>query len=117
MGSPITFSGFNQIDFNVILNAIMQQESAPLQALQARQSALKATDSTYGQLVTMLDSMRTASGALSNSATLTTYAATSSDTSALTVAAAPGAIAGRYDVIVNELARAQVTVTNTFAPD
>ena len=91
MGSPITFSGFNQIDFNVILNAIMQQESAPLQALQARQSALKATDSTYSQLVTKLDAIRTASGALSNSTTLTTYAATSSDTTAVTVAASSGA--------------------------
>jgi flagellar hook-associated protein 2 len=117
MGSPITFSGFNQIDFNVILNAIMQQESAPLQALQARQSALKATDSTYGQLVTNLDSIRAASRALSNPATLTTYAATSSDTTALTVAASSGSLAGRYDVIVNELARAQVTASNTFAPD
>jgi len=117
MSSPITFSGFNQIDFNVILNAIMQQESVPLQALQDRQSELKATDSTYGQLVTKLDSIRTASGALSNSATLTTYAATSSDATALTVSASSGAVAGRYEVIVNELARAQVTVSNTFAPD
>src|SRR5262245_2323992 len=117
MSTPITFSGFNQIDFNVILNAIMQQESAPLQALQARQSELKATDSTYGQLVTKLDSIRTASGALSSSATLTTYAATSSDTTSLAVSASSDAVAGRYDVIVNELARAQVTVSNTFAPD
>src|SRR5260221_738477 len=117
MGSPITFSGFNQIDFNVVLNAIMQQESAPLQALQARQSELRATDSTFGQLATKLDSLRTASGALSSSSTLTTYAATSSDTTALAVSASSSAIARRYDVTVNELARSQVTVSNTFAPD
>src|SRR6185503_4121702 len=41
MGSPITFSGFNAIDFNVVLNAIMAQESAPLQALQAHQRELE----------------------------------------------------------------------------
>jgi flagellar hook-associated protein 2 len=117
MGSPITFSGFNQIDFNVVLNAIMQQESAPLQALQARQSQLRATDSTYGQLVTKLDSLRTASDALSDSSTLTTYAATSTDTAALTVSASSDATAGRYEVTVNELARAQVTVSNSFSPD
>jgi flagellar hook-associated protein 2 len=117
MGSPITFSGFNQIDFNVVLNAIMQQESAPLQALQARQSELKATDSTYGQLVTKLDALRTSSGTLSNASTLTTYAATSSDTTALSVSASSSAVAGRYEVKVNELARAQVTVSTTFAPD
>jgi flagellar hook-associated protein 2 len=117
MGSPITFSGFNQIDFNVVLNAIMQQESAPLQALQARQSQLRATDSTYGQLASELDSLRTASDALSDSSTLTTYAATSSDTAALTVSASSDATAGRYEVTVNELARAQVTASNTFSPD
>src|SRR5215475_1898841 len=117
MGSPITFSGFNSIDFNVVLNAIMQQESAPLQALQAKQNELQATDSTYGQLATKLDALRTASGDLSNSSTLNTYAATSSDPTALTVSASAGAIAGRYEVQVNELARAQVTVSSTFAPD
>ena len=87
MGSPITFSGFNSIDFNVVLNAIMQQESAPLQALQAKQTELQATDSTFGQLATKLDALRTASGALSDSSTLNTYAATSSDTTALTASA------------------------------
>ena len=29
MGSPITFSGFNSIDFTSILNAIMTAERAP----------------------------------------------------------------------------------------
>jgi flagellar hook-associated protein 2 len=117
MGSPITFSGFNSIDFNVVLNAIMQQESAPLQALQDKQTELQATSTTYGKLATKLDALRTASGALSNSSTLTTYAATSSDTTALTASASASAVAGRYEVTVNELARAQVTVSSTFAPD
>jgi flagellar hook-associated protein 2 len=117
MGSPITFSGFNSIDFNVVLNAIMQQESAPLQALQDKQTELQATSTTYGKLATKLDALRTASGALSDSSTLTTYAATSSDTTALTASASLGAVAGRYEVKVNELARAQVTVSSTFAPD
>jgi flagellar hook-associated protein 2 len=117
MGSPITFSGFNQIDFNVVLNAIMLQESQPLQALQAKQKALQATDTTYTQLGSKLDSLRAASEALSNSSSLTTFAASSTDTAALTVSASSSAVAGRYDVVVNELARSQVTVSNTFTPD
>lgn len=117
MSSPITFSGFNSIDFNVVLNAIMQQESAPLQALQDKQTELQATSTTYGQLATKLDALRTASGALSDSSTVTSYAATSSDTTALTVSTSSGAVAGRYEVKVNDLARAQVTVSSTFAPD
>ena len=43
MGSPITFSGFNSIDFGMVLTAIMTQESQPLVALQARQSAVNRT--------------------------------------------------------------------------
>src|SRR5262245_25670914 len=117
MGSPITFSGFNSIDFNVVLNAIMQQESAPLQALQDKQTQLQATSTTYGKLATKLDALRTASGALSDSSTVTAYAATSSDTTALTASASSNALAGRDEVQVNELARAQVTVSTTFAPD
>src|SRR5438093_10605529 len=117
MGSPITFSGFNQIDFNVVLNAIMQQESLPLLALQAKQRALQATDSAFAQLVGRLDSVRAASATLSNSSTLTTYSASSTDTTAVTASASSSAVEGRYDVIVNELAHSQVTVSNTFAPD
>ena len=36
MGSPITFSGFNNIDFGQILNAIMTAERAPLNALETQ---------------------------------------------------------------------------------
>src|SRR6185436_20111863 len=53
----------------------------------------------------------------SDASKLTTYAATSSDTAALTVSASADAAAGRYEVTVNELARAQVTVSSTFSPD
>src|SRR5258707_629238 len=98
MGSPITFSGFNQIDFNVILNAIMQQESAPLQALQAHQQDLQATAPPFGKLATKLNSLRPASAALSVSSTLTPYAPPSSASPAITAAAASGASAGRYEV-------------------
>jgi flagellar hook-associated protein 2 len=117
MATPITFSGFNQIDFNVILNAVMEQESRPLQALQAQQKALQATDSSYGQLASKLDALRTATTALSRSSSLVTYAATSSDTTAVTVSATRSASAGTYDIVVNELASAQVTVSQTWSPD
>ena len=30
MGTPISFSGFNNIDFSSIVNAIVQQDSQPL---------------------------------------------------------------------------------------
>ena len=46
MGSTITFSGFNDIDFNTVLNALMDQASQPLTALQTQQSALQSQVTT-----------------------------------------------------------------------
>ena len=39
MGSPITFSGFNNVDFGSVLNAIMQQERAPVAAYEQQRTA------------------------------------------------------------------------------
>jgi flagellar hook-associated protein 2 len=117
MGSPVTFGGFNQIDFNVILNAIMQQESRPLQTLQAQQTALQATDTALGQLIGKIDALRTSARALSGGETLVEHAVSSADPDAVSVTASSGAVAGRYDIVVSQLARAQVTASTTTAPD
>ncbi len=60
MSSPITLSNFNNIDFSVILNAVMQQASQPLLALQSRQSELSSENSEYGVLATRLGTLETA---------------------------------------------------------
>ena len=46
----ISFSGFNGIDFSKIIDAIMQQESQPLVALQKQQSADNDKDSAFVEL-------------------------------------------------------------------
>lgn len=117
MGSPITFSGFNDIDFTVVLNAIMQQESRPLQALQERERNIKATDSTLAQLVTKLDALRTAAQGLSKPSSFVAYEATVSDEAALTASVGASAVPGHYEIKVNALARAQVTASDTTVPD
>ena len=94
MATPITFSGFNQIDFNVILNAVMTQESQPLVALQTQQTTLQTTNSNYGQLASKLDALSTATDALSKQSSLVTYAAASSDSNAVGVSASSSAVAG-----------------------
>ncbi len=43
MGSPITFSGFNHIDFGSILNTIMAAERAPLTALETQTNLAEST--------------------------------------------------------------------------
>ena len=117
MATPITFSGFNQIDFNVILNAVMTQESQPLVALQTRQTTLQTTNSNYGQLASKLDALSTATDALSKQSSLVTYAAASSDSNAVGVSASSSAVAGSYDVVVTALAASQISVTTSTAAD
>lgn len=117
MASGITFSGFNNIDFTVVLNAIMDQESRPLTALQARQKAIQATDSAYAQLATKLSTLEAAAEALSSSSTLVRHATSVTDTSALSASAGSDALAGRYEVVVDDLARAQVIVSTSTFPD
>jgi flagellar hook-associated protein 2 len=48
---------------------------------------------------------------------VTTYAATSSDGTSVSAAATSQALPGRYEVIVNQLARAQVTVSTSTSPN
>lgn len=117
MGSPITLSGFNSIDFNQILTLIMTQESQPLQALQSRQSALQTRSNTFSTLSTKASALQTSATRLSTTANLSAQAATSSHPANVTADVGTGAQTGRYDVVVNSLARAQVTASNTTAPD
>lgn len=117
MGSPITFSGANGIDFGMILTAIMSQESQPLQAMQTRQAALQAKANTFGTLTARAVALQEAAARLSDSSGLSGYAATSSDGTAIGVSSTSSAMPGRYEVVVSALARAQVTASTTTAPD
>ncbi len=117
MGSPITLSGFNDIDFSQILTLIMTQESRPLEALQSRQSALQTRSNTFNTLASKVSALQTAASRLSTTADLNAQAATSSNAANVTAEVGTGAQTGRYDVVVNSLARAQVTASATTAPD
>jgi len=117
VGSPITFSGANGIDFNLILTTIMRQESQPLEALQSRQAALQSRANTFGVLTSRAVALQQAAAALSDASQLSGFVASTSSASALTASASSSAIPGRYEIVVNELARAQVTASTTAASD
>lgn len=116
MSSSITFSGFNDIDFNSVLNALMTQASQPLTRLQAQQRALTTQISSFDTLRSRVLSLRSAADGLSNVSSISTMAATSTH-AAVSASASNAAVAGHYDVVVTELARAQVTVSASNAPD
>lgn len=117
MSSPITFSGFNAIDFNLVLNGLMQQASQPLTALQTRQKSLETQITRFDALATRVTALQSAAEALATPQAVSTLAGRSSDESAVAVAVGSDAVAGHYDVVVNALARAQVTASTSAAAD
>lgn len=116
MGSPITLSGFNNIDFSLILNAIMEQERAPVAALQTRTRDLEARSAKFGTFASKLGALESAAEALGRLDSLALVSASSSDPSAVTVSPSSSTVEGSYQIVVSELARAQVTASaSTYA--
>jgi len=113
MSSPITFSGFNSIDFAAILNAIMAAERAPMTALETRKSALNTQGTAYTTLASKLGALQSALETLTDSSGFSTFAVASSDSQAVGVSTTSGGVAGLYEVVVSELARAQVMASTT----
>jgi flagellar hook-associated protein 2 len=115
--SAVTFSGANGIDFNVILNAVMTQERAPLDNLTAQQKTLKTQSSAFSTLASKLGTIQSAAEALTRTAAFGGRTVTSTDESTVAASGGTDAVPGIYDVVVNELARAQVTATSSRAAD
>jgi flagellar hook-associated protein 2 len=117
LSSPITFSGFNNIDFNMVLTSLMQQASQPLTLLESRQKALESQVKTFDTLKGRLVALETAADRLGDMSSVSTMQATATDETAVSVSASSGATAGHYDIVVTELARAQVTASTSTTPD
>jgi flagellar hook-associated protein 2 len=115
--SGITFSGFNNVDFNLVLNSLMQQASQPLTSLQNHQTALRSQITTFGLLGARVSALQNAADDLSDLAGLTTFSASSSDGTTVGINSSTASVAGQYEVVVNELARAQVMASTSSAPD
>lgn len=111
MSSGITFSGANGIDWNTILTAVMTQEALPLATLQTQQAALETKSTAFATLATKLGTLGTASEALMEESAFGGRSVTTTDSSRVTASAGTGSYAGIYDVVVSELARAQVTAS------
>ena len=111
MGSPITLSGFNNIDFTLVLNAIMQQERVPVTRLQTQRQSLEAQKTAFGTLASRLAALESAAEALTRPAAFDGTSVLVSDDSRLRTSARGTAAAGTFEIVVQQLARAQVTTS------
>jgi flagellar hook-associated protein 2 len=113
MSSPITFSGFNQIDFTQILNAIMTAERAPMTALESQKTALNTQGTAYTTLAGKLGALESALDTLTDTEGFSPFAVASGDPAAVGVSTTSGGAAGIYEIVVSELARTQVMASTT----
>jgi flagellar hook-associated protein 2 len=114
----VTLSGFNNIDFSAILEAVMVQERQPFTALGTKKSALQQQNTQLGALAGKLSSLQSAAEKLSSPESLNVLSATSSDPATVGVSTSSGSMAGVYDVVVTQRAKAQVTAsTSTHGAD
>ena len=114
MSSPITLSGFNQVDFGSIIDAILAQERVPMRGIETAKSKEKSRLDAYGQLASKLSALDNAKAALSTSGAFSSFRASSGNESVLTASAGTGAAAGSHTITVDALASAQVMASTSL---
>ncbi|HLQ75872.1 MAG TPA: flagellar filament capping protein FliD [Terriglobia bacterium] len=114
--SAVSFSGFNGIDFGSIIDATINAESSPLNALKQQQTDIKNRDSALSTLSGGISTMETQAAAMISSSLFTTVTANSSNTGVGSASVGSDAISGNYTLHVDKLAKSQVTAsTNGYA--
>lgn len=117
MSSGVTLSGINNIDFGMILNAVMAQERLPLQQLEQQKEQLESQRTTFGTLASKLGTLLSASDDLRAVNAFQSTTATVSDPTRLGLTAGGTTPEGSYEIYVDALARAQVTTSATTFAD
>jgi flagellar hook-associated protein 2 len=117
MSSPVTLTGFNNIDWSQVLDALMKQESQPLTALQNQKLDVSAQQTAFGTFASKLGTLQSALTTLEDPNAFKGRAVSSSNTSALTAIVGSGTPLGSYQVLVTQLAHAQVTGTSSTFTD
>jgi flagellar hook-associated protein 2 len=111
VATPITLSGFNNIDFKAIVDIIIKSEHQPIDRVQAQQQAEQDRLAAFTKLGTTLSSLKSAFAALNSPAAYGSLQAASSDEATLTATASAAASKGTFTIDVVSLARPQVTAS------
>jgi flagellar hook-associated protein 2 len=117
MSSPITLSGFNNIDFSSVLNALMAQERIPVTRLETQRTALTNQKTFFTTFASKLAGLESAVASLTAVNAFDGRSATVSDPTAASVQVGGTTPRGSYSVAVSSLAKAQVTGTSSTHTD
>lgn len=99
------------INTQQVITALLQAYAQPIQELQNQQSSLNSTASDYQTLVTDMQAISTASATLNTSSQWNLMSAQSSNSAVATAQAAAGAQSGSMTFTVNNLAQANVLLS------
>ena len=114
----ITFGGLaSGLDTQAIISALLAVEQRPILALEDRKESLQDQVRLFGDLRSKLESLRDASNDVRQSLSLLEFKASVDREDYLTASAGNGAIAGSYDITVNQLARAQSNQSASYTSD
>lgn len=100
------------LDVQSIVSQLVALERAPIQQLQTQASTLQTRLSLYGTIKSQISALGDAASKLSSSNAWKAVTAASSNSTAVTASATAGATAGSYSIEVQQLARAQSTVSS-----
>lgn len=104
-------SGFDSASY---IDAVMQQESIPMNNLKTKVSQTQAYQNVFKSINTQLLAMKDAATALRDISSFKITNATSSDTTKLSASTSDNAVAGSYQVNVTQLAQQQVDASKSF---
>lgn len=113
ISSPGIGSG---LDIKSIVSQLVSLEKAPLTKLQAKEAAVQARISIYGQAKALVAALSDAAGKLTSLTGWNGVSATSSDSSFVTVSAVGGTQPTSFNVEVQALAKAQSTASALVSP-
>ena len=103
------------LDVESIITKLVGIERQPITTLQAEASSLQSKLSSMGKVQSYISALQDAARKMTDAGTWKAVTATASDASALSVAAADGAVPGTYNVTVSKLAMAQSVASGAFA--
>ena len=104
------------MDTDKIISQLQALQQKPITKLQTQEAAYQVKLTAYSSLQGNLKDVKNAARNLDTSSDITSYAATSSNTSTLTASAERTAVAGSYSVTVNKLAAVHKLTSTGFSP-
>lgn len=103
------------INVESVVSQLMAVERQPLVQMQAEASKIDAKISAYGKIQSHVSALRDAASNLTKASTWGDSRASSSDAAVVSATGSPSAVAGSYNVAVQQLAAGQAVASTAFA--